>query len=289
MSSFAIQPESSLAESLKNNALKEVEQAIQVLSDYKNNPNAAIHTARVTFKKIRTIIRLVRYELGRERYKQENRLFREAGLMLANARDSFVKQQTLRRIAISADVLLEVECYLPKSDYDLEQSEKVQQVVTWLEKAYDSVDEWTFQGQSHNQVTRSSRELYKHGKKRLQKAIDSYDDEDFHEWRKAAKHLYYFIKLMTPINPDMLMPYDRELSLLSEYIGNDHDLAILKKDLKKSTESGRVMEKLLVQIEIEQTELKTNAVILGRKIYAEKPDEFINRIESYRNDIQIRL
>ena len=74
------------------------------------------------------------------------------------------------------------------------------------------------------------------------------------------------------------------------FMGNDHDLSILKYDLKRSMKYREQLEKLLVQIDIEQTELKASAVNLGQKIYAEKSEEFIDRIESYRSDcIQNRL
>ena len=55
----------------------------------------AVHEARKDLKKLRSVLRLVRDDLGDAVYRSENVRFRDAGRMLSGARDAQVKLETL--------------------------------------------------------------------------------------------------------------------------------------------------------------------------------------------------
>ena len=70
--------------------------AIEALrEDAKDNPAAAIHSARKEIKKIRSVLRLARPELGEKTYAAENERYRDAGRTLSGSRDAEVKVETL--------------------------------------------------------------------------------------------------------------------------------------------------------------------------------------------------
>ena len=57
----------------------------------------AIHDVRKRIKKIRAVIRLVRDDLGKEIYQQENHCFRDAGRRLSEVRDAQVLLETFNK------------------------------------------------------------------------------------------------------------------------------------------------------------------------------------------------
>jgi CHAD domain len=59
----------------------------------------AIHEARKDLKKTRAVLRLVRDQLGKERYGRENARLREASRALSGSRDATVKAETLEALA----------------------------------------------------------------------------------------------------------------------------------------------------------------------------------------------
>ncbi len=68
---------------------------IQLRRESERDLPAAVHAARKDLKKLRSLLRLVRADLGRKRYRAENARYREAGRLLASSRDAEVKLQTL--------------------------------------------------------------------------------------------------------------------------------------------------------------------------------------------------
>src|SRR5919106_3312410 len=67
----------------------------QLHDGVERNPDAAVHEARKDLKKLRSVLRLVRHEVGDDLYRRENARFRDAGRALSGARDAQVKLETL--------------------------------------------------------------------------------------------------------------------------------------------------------------------------------------------------
>ncbi|MEX2473331.1 MAG: CHAD domain-containing protein, partial [Gemmatimonadota bacterium] len=83
--SYALQPDESLPSGLRRIADEQVGKALDSLAsaaDSREEAAAGIHDARKRFKKVRAVLRLVRKELGSDRYHGENEAFRDAGRLL---------------------------------------------------------------------------------------------------------------------------------------------------------------------------------------------------------------
>ena len=52
--------------------------------------------------------------------------------------------------------------------------------------------------------------------------------EDFHAWRKATKDLWYAVRLFEPAWPGPLDALAAELHALSQLLGDEHDLTVLR-------------------------------------------------------------
>jgi CHAD domain-containing protein len=108
--------------------------------------------------------------------------------------------------------------------------------------------------------------------------------ENFHEWRKGAKDLWYQVTLLRPLWPEQMDATARELEALGEHLGDDHDLAMLRQAVEeKCVGDGhrRELEILNGLIDERQHELRAGALALGARFYTEKPRAFCDRLAGY--------
>src|SRR4030095_9338529 len=83
---------------IKRISLEQIDRVLDRLSVKTRNRDRAVHEARVCFKKIRAMLRLVYGELGRDTFKLENREYRDLGRKLAKTRDTAVVAGTLEEL-----------------------------------------------------------------------------------------------------------------------------------------------------------------------------------------------
>ena len=76
----------------------------------------------------------------------------------------------------------------------------------------------------------------------------------------------------------------RELEMLGEYLGDDHDLVILRQAVEQQSPDkshSRELAALNGLIDERQRELQIAALALGKRFYAERPSAFCNRLAGY--------
>jgi len=67
--------------------LEQLDKAVEKTQPKVNNQDEAIHDARVSFKKLRALLRLARVQNNDDVYTQENACYRDAGRRLSEVRD----------------------------------------------------------------------------------------------------------------------------------------------------------------------------------------------------------
>ena len=106
--------------------------------------------------------------------------------------------------------------------------------------------------------------------------------ENFHEWRKRVKDLGYQMRLLKPIWPKMQKDLADELERLADYLSDDHDLAILRQTVvQRPPEDCTQLEDLVALIDQRRGELEVKAGRLGKRMYVDKPNAFVRRLEVY--------
>jgi hypothetical protein len=68
--------------------------------------------------------------------------------------------------------------------------------------------------------------VYKRGRNRLFDAYAAPSPDNFHEWRKRTKYLWYHVRILRPLWPAVLEELANEIHELSNLLGLDHDLAV---------------------------------------------------------------
>lgn len=251
----------------------------------------AIHGVRKDMKKLRTVLRLLRADLGAKRYKRANARFRDAGRALSASRDSEVKLATLGALAKD-------EAGLPAAGVDawrkiLErdrdaaagaagEERALDEAILTIEAGLGEIQGWELGGDRWKPVGKGLEGTYRQGRRAMEAAWRDRGEADFHEWRKRAKDLWYELRLFAGTWPGPLEAAAEEAHVLSEQLGDHHDLAVLREDLHERNLGEAETVALETAIGRRQEELAAAAFPLGRRLYAERPRDFSRRLRRYR-------
>ncbi len=126
--------------------------------------------------------------------------------------------------------------------------------------------------------------MYKRGREAFAEATAQASVEKLHEWRKQTKYLWHQFQILQPICPTMLQPLADQLHDLSDYLGDDHDLAMLRQRVEEDRErfgGDAVVGPLLDHAERRRQELQRKAHLLGEQLYQDKPRVFVDRLTPY--------
>jgi CHAD domain-containing protein len=248
----------------------------------------AIHGARKDLKKLRTVVRLLREELGADR-AVENRCYRDAGRALSGSRDAEVKLQTLdalgeRRPDLAGESLSAWrEALRAERDGALEGSDEIAvfEAIGPIEAGRDRIAAWELELDGGRLIERGVRRAYARGREAMRAVEDEPSEANLHEWRKRAKDLWYALRLLHGAWPELIGPTAEQAHALADLLGDHHDLALLREDLAARSFSAEAGEALAEAIEDRQRELAAAALDLGRRLYAEKPKAFARRLRRY--------
>jgi CHAD domain-containing protein len=268
----------------------------QLSSGLDKDPVTAVHEARKDLKKTRSVLRLVRGPLGKDRYQQENARLREASRALSGTRDATVLIDTLEALE---------ERYgeeLPRGIEDLAgelegEQEAIQsgardgesglqpaarRASELIGETRDGIDEWSFTKSGFKVVADGLHRSYRRGHKRFADVRDDPTSENVHEWRKRVKDLWYDLRLLRDTWPPVLGEMADQAHELSDLLGDHHDLTVLSEDVDRRSGLGGE-QALAIQgvIEGRQEELLEAAVPIGERLYAEPSKMFVKRLRAY--------
>jgi CHAD domain-containing protein len=129
-------------------------------------------------------------------------------------------------------------------------------------------------------VAPALRQVYRQGRHALAEARDQTGPEAFHEWRKKAKYLRYALETLEPLWPPVIHSLADQAHELTNYLGDDHDLTVLRQKTHDTLNSAEAAV-FTALIERLQMQLRQKAVRLGSKVYEEKPKVFTHRFAEY--------
>jgi CHAD domain-containing protein len=261
----------------------------------KSNREDAVHEARKDMKKLRSLLRLVRGEIGDEVYRRENEGFRDAARKLSGVRDADVMLDTLdsiveerpkeipSRTAGGLRKALEEHRAALEGDRGGRKTAR-KEVVADLEQARGRVEEWPLGKDGFEAIEPGLRRAYRRGRRAYRTAREDPSTEHLHEWRKRVKDLWYHQTLLECSWPQLMDPMADVVHELSDHLGDDHDVAVLREwaEAHPAAAGGAGgLDAFNEAADRRREELQSRAMALGGRLYGERPGAYVRRLESY--------
>jgi CHAD domain-containing protein len=292
---FELKADESVGKGIKRMTRKEIDKACDSLTTVNEGEREEpVHDARKRFKKIRAVLRLVRGEIGSRVYRKENSCFRDAARPLCEVRDAKILVEALDKLISHFAHHLDPRMFKEVREALLAHQQSIRQQVLEEEvpgKAADSVRQarkrvrdWSIDRRGWSALADGLKRVYKGGCQAFSRAVDSPTVENLHEWRKQAKYLYHQLRVLRPIWSGVMEELGNQTHQLSDYLGEDHDLAVLRQLLVEQPEKfgdATARATLLVLINSRRAQLQQQAFALGERVYGDKPREFIARLRTY--------
>jgi CHAD domain-containing protein len=288
---FRLKLREPLPDGLKRVFREQIESALEMCRHPAKERGVTVHEVRKHLKKLRAAMRLAVSEVGKDRHAREDRCVRKIGRLVSDLRDSQVRLQTL--IQLRDKKAKDRKNYLPHIEelLSLERESFSAAFAGWQKQAIPQLErvearllKWPLDGLTWKQICSAVCKIYKRGQRGLAKTINHPDPENFHAWRKRVKDLWYQLRILQPLNRAVLTEMAHDADVLGELLGSEHDLTFLWARLEK--ESGdETLRDELAQLEKlvrkRGKRLRTNALELGRRFYAEPAKAFAKRISIF--------
>ncbi len=257
------------------------------------NRGEDLHQVRVTIKRLRALLRLARPVISEAFCDRENRRLKATADRLAFFRDTTVSRQTLAALAKRVadkrsegafDLVLArfVEQGPDRSRFRVRRERALRHAAASLAESKRSFENMLVPAEDWQALGPGVQKVYGRARNRMLRALTYQTPEAFHEWRKQVKYLYYQMQMLGSISPKRLEAMVRRLRKLEDWLGEDHDLAVLERLLCDGRQQygGKRAVKCVVACLVRQSEkLRGQTAALGTDIFQEKPRKFVDKLE----------
>jgi CHAD domain-containing protein len=288
---YAIPQTADTAKGIRHCVEDQIAKGLEELDDHEEDLHERVHNVRKRFKKIRAALRLARKPLG-DRYKPDNVLFRDAGRRLSEVRDAQAMIETLHRLRdvyssvlndyAFSDLHRELELRRDTIAESLDLPNVLKEMRPVFEEGRDRMNRWSWKDGSFDDLRAGLGKSFKRARRARDEAYETGEVEAFHEWRKRSKYHRYHLRILRYGWAEVLNAEREELHTLTDYLGDDHDLAVFIDTLEAEFDTlrgGTDLKALRGLIEAESADLRKKAKPLGALFFDEPTDVMCDRIE----------
>jgi CHAD domain-containing protein len=281
-----------LAKSILGAGVGQIDRAAGELSE-NSDPHEGVHQARKAFKRMRALLLLIRPIIGEKAHARENKRYRRLGQRFSGARDAQALLDAVFKLEARYGLAGQSRACSVISERLREERSRAEQALAEehtesgleaLRKARRSFARLSIQNATLKLVGRGLEEGYREGRRCFVRAYARGDDEAFHDWRKAVQRHWRHLQLVSPAWPEALKPRILLAQELSQLLGDDHDLAVLRQWIPAHCapllDEGEIAE-FEALCQKRQSELRSLARGRGQKLFGEKPRAFRRRITNY--------
>lgn len=228
------------------------------------------HETRKRLKEIRAALRLVRGGLN-GLFSMENTAFRDAGRELAPLREAQAMVEAIDKLKLhyrgdpAVKDLRRVKRDLQKRRDRViggmsDVPDRVRRSTEGLRQARHRVPAWPLEKESLALIRPGLRETFRKGRKAFARAEKDRSAENFHEWRKRVKDLWYQAQLLRNVHRKFDEEYRKRVETLSQLLGEHHDLDALRAVVAEEPIVVALIDRRLREIE-------PQSFTLGRLLY----------------------
>jgi CHAD domain-containing protein len=290
---YRLEPLSSVDQSVRRIALSQIEDLLAEHGQGAASP-VAVHEARKALKRLRALLSLIRSALDEKDLQREKQRLRSIAGTLAGARDAHVMIETAKALS-KGDMLRSCEATAGALMTLLEEKRgeaerqfsghAVRLPVDQFQEARSALEALPLDDLGFEQVLDGFVATYRRGRKLFAAVFKAdVEDERYHDLRKAVQQHWRHLQLLSNAWPKALRPQVALAHELAEALGRDHDLSVLSAFVRDN--AGRIgedrdLETYLQLCATSQKDLREEASLLARRLYAEKPKAIRERMRTY--------
>jgi CHAD domain-containing protein len=279
--SYALQLDEPVPEGIARIARGRIDHAVEELSgESDSSPEEAVHDARKDMKKLRSLLRLVRGEIGDECYRRELGAFGDAARQLAGLRDADVMLETLASLDLepgqAGPLRQALEAHRVRTAAGTRELASAE-AIEILGGARGRVADWPLDTDGVGAFRQGLRRIYRRGRRDLRAARSEPTVANLHEWRKRVKDLWYHCSILESAWRPVMSALGDEAHELSDRLGDDHDLAVLLEWAREHADA----EALEPPVAERRARLQSEAFEYGAKLYLDKPRAHVERLERW--------
>jgi len=291
--SYRLERGESVEEGIRRIATEQINKALAEIDDDKVSRHETVHAVRKRCKKLRGLVRLVRPAF--DDYKHVNAIYRDAAKELSYIRDAHAVIETVDELLEHFDDAVDPkgfrsireELVARRDETDADEKtidRRIEHFRKTMAAGRREVETWTLEADDGRAVAGGAEKTYKRARKAMEKAADSPTTAAFHEWRKRVKYHWHHARLLKGAWPKLIKPWAKEAHSLSDFLGDEHDLAVLHAMLLEDPErfgEHDTLQAFFGLIERRRAELRSAAFGLGAFLLFEKPAHMERRILAY--------
>ena len=293
--SFRLENNETLSFGLKRIVLELIDNSIFHFAKGNGSFNEDVHETRKNFKKIRTVLRLIKTSIGNQNFKLENSFYAGSGRVLSDLRDSTVLISTFDKLLKKSELEMSsfdfsifrnflIEKHKNISASKSKKSEVINSLSTDLLLARSRVFDLEITGDSFKLIKNNLRRIYEQGQQCMYAVFSEPIKANVHEWRKRVKDLWYSMRILSNIWPEIMSPLVILLGRLSDLLGDTNDLFLLKERIianQSKFKDDQHTKELITFIDRRIIDLLREARSIGRKVYSEDSKYFVGRMQNY--------
>lgn len=297
----------SVAVSLHRISSEQFARAIDALCDTDRPLHEAVPTAVDAIGRVRSILRLVRNQLGDESYNTENEALRDTQAELATfvaGRDPVVALDGIAaRYAaqLQADALADLRVRLVQRAQIQRLTAHAEagdgsEIVQRIRRAKARFESWPLDtddismpgrdpvADEFDAIAPGLEDTYRRGRRRLKRCTEQPKATHFASWGRETRVLGHQMEVLTSIWPEVLSGMARSLGQITEILVEEQQLAHLLVAIHGPTHlcPDDAVRSLVSAIgQHERRELHDIARALGQRVYVEKSSRFLSRLRGY--------
>lgn len=302
--SYAIRPGESLSHAIKRVGRAELRKGRKALKS--PVPPGAVaqsaHALRVATKKVRAIARMVEPAIGRKA-RQAQRAIAACADVVAAVRDADAAVRTFEKVRAALPVRMrhatdgvraalaerlrhEAHVLGPAGEH----KRTLPRLGRALHHEQRRVVRWTPDDNRWKVAGPGLEAGYRRARKTMRRAYREPNGDTFHAWRRAVKAHRYQVKLLAPWAPDELTARAAELDRLAEWLGDEHDLTMLRRALRANRfwfgEEADTYYEVIRRIDQQRREKRLLALPVGEQLFAEPPRALARRMRQHFRDFR---
>lgn len=288
---YRLDPRQPVGDEVRRVAAEQLSGAIAHLRAEPGPGAEDIHKTRTSLKKLRSLLRLVRDDLGSTAWRDLDVSLRDAGRALSGRRDADVVLETFESVSgrldgqVDRDTFERVRRALAADTAAAGGATEADLVAEELDLIRLGVDDWSLSNNGFATIAPAVKRLHRRGRRAVANVGDGPEDELLHDLRKRAKDLWYQLRLLREVWPPVMNAMAAEAGELSDVLGDHHDLAVLGNVLtdRHTGSMGAGRDPLLSAIDDGRAELEGRARRLAAHLYADPPNVWTMRLDEWWN------